>query len=122
LIAALGLIIPGFMLMTLPHISSGEVKLALITLAMGYYASSFTPNIWSIVQGSVEPRAVGPAAGIINGLGAGGGGTIAGFLVGLIYRATGSYMSGFLVLGVLVIIGGGVMLAYGRIKAREKTT
>jgi MFS family permease len=122
LIAALGLIIPGFMLMTLPHISSGEVKLALITLAMGYYASSFTPNIWSIVQGSVEPRAVGPAAGIINGLGAGGGGTVAGFLVGLIYRATGSYMSGFLVLGVLVIIGGVVMLAYGRIKAREQTS
>ncbi len=120
LIAALGLIIPGFMLITLPQIGSGPLKLALITLAMGYYASSFTPNIWSIVQGSVEPRAVGPAAGIINGLGAGGGGTIAGFLVGLIYKATGSYMSGFLVLGVLVILGGVVMLAYGRIKAKEK--
>ena len=52
-------------------------KLALITVALGYYASSFTPNIWSILQETVEPQAVGPASGIINGLGAGGGGAAA---------------------------------------------
>jgi MFS family permease len=116
LIAALGLLIPGILMMTLPLVQSGYAKLALITIALGYYASSYTPNIWSILQSSIEPQAIGPASGIINGIGAGGGGTIAGFLVGLLYRSTGSYMSGFVVLGALVIIGGISLLIYGRVQ------
>lgn len=48
---------------------------------MGYYAASFT-NIWSIIQSNVKPHAIGPASGIINGIGAGGGGTLAGLMVG----------------------------------------
>jgi MFS family permease len=83
LIAALGMLIPGVLLMLLPAVDSGGGKLALITVALGYYASSFTPNIWSILQETVEPQAVGPASGIINGLGAGGGGTLAGFAADL---------------------------------------
>ncbi len=114
LIAALGMLIPGVLMMLLPLVDSGYAKLALITIALGYYAGSYTPNIWSILQSTVEPQAIGPASGIINGLGAGGGGTIAGFLVGLLYRSTGSYMSGFVVLGALVILGGVALLAYGR--------
>ena len=66
---------------------------------------------------SGKTSAVGPAAGIINGLGAGGGGTIAGFLVALMNSYTGSYMAGFMVLGVLVIIGGVCLLVYGRVMA-----
>jgi MFS family permease len=116
LIAALGLLIPGVLMMMLPLVQSGYAKLALITIALGYYASSYTPNIWSILQSSIEPQAIGPASGIINGIGAGGGGTIAGFLVGLLYRSTGSYMSGFVVLGGLVIIGGISLLIYGRVQ------
>jgi MFS family permease len=116
LIAALGLLIPGLLLLLLPLVDSGYAKLGLITVALGYYASSFTPNIWSIIQSTVEPQAVGPASGIINGLGAGAGGTLAGFLVGLLYKSTGSYMSGFFILGVLVMLGGVSLLAYGRIK------
>ncbi|WP_277182742.1 MFS transporter [Caballeronia sp. BR00000012568055] len=116
LIAALGLLIPGVLMMMLPLVQSGYAKLALITIALGYYASSYTPNIWSILQSSIEPQAIGPASGIINGIGAGGGGTIAGFLVGLLYRSTGSYMSGFVVLGALVIIGGISLLFYGRVQ------
>jgi MFS family permease len=114
LIAALGLLVAGILLILLPQVSSGYAKLALITLALGYWASSYTPNIWSIVQSTAEPQAVGAAAGIINGLGAGGGGTLAGFLVGLMYKYTGSYMSGFVALGVLVILGGTALLIYGR--------
>jgi hypothetical protein len=72
----------------------------------------------SILAPTVEPDAVGPAAGIMNGLGAGGGGTIAGFLVGMINAATGSYMSGFMVLGGFVILGGLALLIYGRLKMR----
>ncbi|WP_250518373.1 MFS transporter [Caballeronia sp. ATUFL_M1_KS5A] len=116
LIAALGLLIPGVLMMLLPLVSSGYAKLGLITVALGLYASSYTPNIWSILQSSIEPQAIGPASGIINGIGAGGGGTIAGFLVGLLYRSTGSYMSGFVVLGALVILGGISLLAYGRVQ------
>lgn len=116
LIASLGLLIPGVLMMLLPMVTSGYAKLGLITVALGLYASSYTPNIWSILQSSIEPQAIGPASGIINGIGAGGGGTIAGFLVGLLYRSTGSYMSGFVVLGALVIVGGVALLAYGRIK------
>jgi MFS family permease len=115
-IAAMGLLIPGVLLLLLPQVDSGTGKLALITIALGLYASSYTANIWSILQATVEPEAVGPAAGIMNGLGAGGGGTIAGFLVGMVNAATGSYMSGFMVLGALVILGGIALLVYGRLK------
>ncbi|MFM0013475.1 MFS transporter [Paraburkholderia sediminicola] len=116
LIAALGLLIPGVLMMLLPVVDSGYAKLALITVALGYYASSYSPNIWSILQSTIEPQAIGAASGIINGLGAGGGGTLAGLLVGLLYRSTGSYMSGFVVLGGLVILGGIALLIYGRIR------
>lgn len=114
LIAALGLLLPGLLMVALPLVPSGPAKLALITVALGSYAGSYTPNVWSILQASVAPEAVGAAAGIVNGLGAGGGGTLAGFLVGLLYRASGSYMSGFVVLGVLVILGGAALLIYAR--------
>ena len=115
LIASLGLFIPGLLLISLPAIDDPIMKMAIITIAMGYYASSFTPNIWSIIQATVKPQAIGPASGIVNGLGAGGGGTIAGFLVGYMEMVTGNYMSGFVVLGVLVILGGISLLTYDKI-------
>ena len=120
LIASAGMMVAGVLLLLLPVVDSGFGKLALITVALGYYAASFTPNIWSILQSSVEPRAVGPASGIMNGLGAGGGGTLAGFLVGIMNSYTGSYMSGFMVLGALVILGSFSLLAYGRVVGRER--
>lgn len=117
LVAALGLLVSGVLMMMLPLVDSGYAKLGLITVALGYYAASYTPNIWTLLQSTVAPEAIGPASGIINGLGAGGGGTIAGFLVGMLYRSTGSYMSGFMVLGALVILGGIALLTYGRLQA-----
>jgi MFS family permease len=119
LIAALGMLIPGCLLLTLPLVDSGYLKLAIITAALGYYASSYTPNIWSILQSTVAPHAVGTASGIMNGLGAGGGGTIAGFLVAAMNSYTGSYTSGFMVLGGLVVIGGLSLLTYGYV-AKEQ--
>ena len=44
-----------------------------------------------------------PASGGMSGLGAGG--TLAGFLVGLIKAQTGSHTTGFVVLGALVFLG-----------------
>ena len=119
LIASLGMLVAGVLLLLLPTVDSGGAKLALITIALGYYAASFTPNIWSILQSTVEPHAVGSASGIMNGLGAGGGGTIAGFLVGLMNSYTGSYTAGFMVLGGLVFLGGLALLWYGKVAARH---
>ncbi|MBU9172883.1 MFS transporter [Burkholderia gladioli] len=113
-IAASALLLPGALLMLLPVVTSGYGKLALITLALGYFASSYTPNIWSILQASVAPEAVGSAAGIMNGIGAGGGGTLAGFLVGITKAATGSFIVGFVLLGVLALMGGVALLIYER--------
>ncbi|MBV8402498.1 MAG: MFS transporter [Acetobacteraceae bacterium] len=117
LIASFGMLLPGVLLLLLPQVDSGAVKLGLITVALGFYASSYTPNIWSILQSTVKPHAIGSASGIMNGLGAGGGGTVAGFLVGLLYSSTGSYMSGFMVLGGLVVLGGLSLVTYGRLMA-----
>ncbi|ORM69086.1 MFS transporter [Pantoea rwandensis] len=119
LIASLGLLIPGCLIISLPLIDNAVLKIALITLAMGYYASSFSPNIWSLIQGSVSPNATGPAAGIINGIGSGGGGTIAGFLVGMMYLKTGSYLAGFVVIGVIVICGAVSLMIWGQMQKRR---
>ena len=115
LVAAMGLLVSGVLMVGLAFVDSPLAKLALITVALGYYAASFTPNIWSIIQSGARPHAVGPAAGIINGIGAGGGGTAAGFLVGMLFASTGSYVPGFSVLGGLVILGGLSLLAYRRV-------
>ena len=117
-IASAGLIIPGILLMLIGAAQGNNIiVMVLITVAMGYYAASFTPNIWTIVQSNVAPSAVGTASGIINGTGAGLGGTLAGYLVGMLYNATGSYMPGFITLGVLVILGGISLIAYQRMNA-----
>jgi MFS family permease len=116
LIAALGLLISGSVMTMLPLVDSGYGKLALIIVALGYYASSYSPNIWSILQASVRPEAVGAASGLINGVGAGAA-TLAGFLVALLNSQTGSYMSGFIVLGLLVILGGISLLAFGHFRS-----
>lgn len=62
---------------------------------------------------------MGSAAGIANGLGARGGGTIADFLVALLKGSTGSYMVGFTVLGMLVIAGGISLVIYDRLGVVE---
>ncbi|MBN3801558.1 MFS transporter [Paraburkholderia sp. Ac-20336] len=115
LIAGLGLLIPGLLVVTLPFVGGAMAKMILITLSLGFYASAFSPNIWSIVQSTVHPDAVGPAAGIINGIGAGGGGTMAGFVVGMLYQSTGSYIPGFATLGAFVVLGGISLLLFGRV-------
>lgn len=114
-IAALGLIVAGALLVLLPEVTSPVGRLILIICAVGFYASSFTPNIWAIIQSTVKPSAIGPAAGIVNGIGSGGGGILAGWLVGLLHGSTGSYLPGFAVLGVLGVLGGLSLAAYGRL-------
>jgi len=63
LIVALGQILPGALLLLLPQVDNPTVKLALITVAMGYYASSYTPNIWSILQGGLSRKRLDPPRG-----------------------------------------------------------
>lgn len=119
-IAVSGMVVAGILLVAIALVSGNNVAtIVLITIAMGYYASCFTPNIWTIIQAYTAPEAVGVASGIVNGVGAGLGGTIAGYLVGLLYDATGSYVPGFATLGALVIVGGVCLTLYGSINARR---
>lgn len=115
LITAVGLFVPGVVLMFLPHIDDPTVKMAIIAISVGFCASTFQPNIWSIIQASVKPKGVGPAAGIVNGLGAAGG-TVAGFVVGLLFKATGSYTVGFVYLGFMVMLAGVSLILHDRYK------
>jgi MFS family permease len=114
LFATLGLIIPGSLMILLPFVDSALTKLIIISLALGYGASNYNPNFWTILQSNVEPASIGPAAGILNGIAAGFGGTLAGFIVGIFLKSTGSYMPGFMVLGMLIILGGISMILYGK--------
>ncbi|KNC92050.1 MFS transporter [Trabulsiella odontotermitis] len=122
LIAACGLGSAGVFLIALPFIESPFGKLALITLAIAWFTSCFTTNIWSIITSSVKPSAVGPAAGVINGVGAGLGGTTAGFVVQYLQSWSGSYVPGFTVLGVVAILGGLSVYTYSRIIAGRHVT
>jgi MFS family permease len=114
LFATLGLIVPGSLIILLPLIDNSLVKLIIISFALGYGASNYSPNFWTILQTNVEPASIGPAAGILNGISAGFGGTLAGFIVGIFLKITGSYMPGFMVLGFLIILGGISMIFYGK--------
>lgn len=117
LIAACGLGSAGLFLIALPFIDSPFGKLALITLAIAWFTSCYTTNIWSIITSSVKKSAVGPAAGVINGVGAGLGGTTAGFVVQYLQSWSGSYVPGFTVLGVVAVLGGLSVYTYSRIMA-----
>lgn len=117
-ITAIGLFIPGVVLMFLPHITDPVFKISIIALSVGFCASTFQPNIWSIIQSSVKPRGVGPAAGIVNGIGAAGG-TVAGFVVGMMYQSTGSYTTGFVYLGFMVMLAGVSLILHDRYKRKD---
>jgi hypothetical protein len=116
LIASSGLLVGGALVGALPLVDSPVGKLVLICVGMGYFTATYTSNLWAIAVTDLPPHLVGPATGIINGFGAGGGGIVAGFVVGGLQSATGSYLPGFVVLGVVAIVGGLALLAYGRLR------
>ncbi|GAA5113805.1 MFS transporter [Pseudonocardia adelaidensis] len=122
LIASSGLLVGGALVAAIPLVDSPVGKLVLICVGMGYFTATYTSNLWAIAVTDLRPDLVGPATGIINGFGAGGGGIVAGFVVGQLRAATGSYLPGFVVLGVMAIIGGLALLAYGRLRPREPGT
>lgn len=111
-IATSGLIVGGILLACLAFTSSPGLQMTLIIIGLGYFTASYTTNIWAIAVASLPQHAVGPATGIINGFGAGGGGIVAGALVGALLSSTGSYVPGLTVLGVGAILGGLALLVY----------
>jgi len=121
-IAASGLYVSGLLLMALPFVSSPYGKLALISLALAYYASCYVNNIWATVTSDFSNAVVGPASGIINGFGAGGGGIVAGFVVGRLEASTGSFVPGFVVLGITAIFGGLATLLYAKLRTSAGQT
>jgi len=120
-LAASGLIVGGLLMTALPLLGSPVAQMALICVAMGYFTATYTSNLWAIVVADLDPYAVGPASGIINGFGAGGGGIVAGFVVGHLLAATGSYVPGFVVLGCTAVVGGLAVVLYGRVRRAPRS-
>lgn len=118
-IAASGLLVGGVLVGLLPLIDSPIGKLLLITVGVGYFTATYTSNIWAVVVNDLEPAMVGPATGIVNGVGAGGGGVIAGVVVGGLLSLTGSYFAGLGLLGLVAILGGIAVIVYGRTGRRS---
>jgi MFS family permease len=114
LMATVGLITSGILLVFLPVVDSPVGKITLITLSLGILISTYTANFWAIIQSSVSRSSVGPAIGIVNGIGVGFGGTISSFIVGLLLKQTGSYIPGFTVISVIAILSGLILYLYGR--------
>jgi MFS family permease len=119
LIASSGLLVGGTLVGALPLVENPVGKLVMICVGMGYFTATFTSNLWAIAVTDLPAHLVGPATGIINGFGAGGGGIVAGFVVGKLQAVTGSFLPGFVVLGVMAIVGGLALLTYGRLRPRE---
>ena len=115
MVTSLGLLIPGAILITLPFIADPVFKMVIITLAFSFCASSFLPNIFSIIQSSVKPAFVGAAAGVANSCGALGG-VIAGMTVGWLFKLTGAYVAGYFYLGVMVMLAGVAVVLHDRYK------
>lgn len=118
LITALGMFIPGAMLILLPQINDPIWKMVIITISFGFCASCFLPNILSIIQSSVKPLVVGPAVGMAGGIGSAGG-VVSGFVVGLLYKMTGSYTTGYAFLGIMVMLGGVTIILHDRTRCQR---
>lgn len=121
-VVALGLIIGGILLVFLGMSHSNVVKLLLISFGTAYYAASYSTNIWTVITTYVGEHAVAPAIGIVNGIGVGLGGIMAGWLVGLLYKQTGSFLPGFIVLGAIAVTGGLGFLWYGKLMGKKHTS
>ncbi|MGW0808001.1 MFS transporter [Nonomuraea sp. NPDC002799] len=115
-IAVSGLVAGGVLLACVGLTDSAVLQFALICLGLGYFTAAYTPNIWAIAVTELPAHVVGPATGIINGFGAGGGGTVAGALVGALLAATGTYALGLSVLGLVAILGGLALFLYTRMR------
>ncbi|MCF6472674.1 MFS transporter [Nonomuraea sp. MG754425] len=116
LIAISGLVVGGVLLACVMLTDSHVTQFALICLGLGYFTASYTPNIWAIAVTDLPAHAVGPATGIINGFGAGGGGIVAGAIFGPLLAAAGTYALGLSVLGLIAILGGGALILYTRMR------
>lgn len=114
-IAVSGLVIGGILVACLPLTSNPFAKFTLISLGLGYFTATYNPNIWAIAVIRLNPNAVGPATGIMNGIGAGAGGIVAGPVMGSLLAATGAYFAGFAVFGLVAILGGIALIIYLRV-------
>jgi ACS family hexuronate transporter-like MFS transporter len=96
LMAALSVALAGL-------VSSLEAVVALIAIAVFFmYVSG--PTYWMIVLGLVEPGRVGGAAGFVHFI-ANTAGIVAPLVTGLIVDKTGSFVSAFVLAGVLATAG-----------------
>jgi MFS transporter, ACS family, hexuronate transporter len=113
LMAALSVALAGL-------VSSLEAVVALIAIAVFFmYVSGST--YWMIVLGFVEPGRVGGAAGFVH-LIANTAGIVAPFVTGLIVEKTGSFVSAFVLAGLIATAGALLVALLVRSPSSEVST
>lgn len=93
----------GTLILPVPFIENPKLAMILVVITISGMGLA-TANTWAITQSIAPKQAIGTVAGIQN-FGATIGGFFAPIITGFLIQATGSYMSTFIVAGVLMFVG-----------------
>jgi ACS family D-galactonate transporter-like MFS transporter len=101
--AAGGLISAGALMLPVALVASGRLALILLTIATGLFGLC-TSNIWAITQRLAGPAAAGKWTGAQNAFG-NLAGVFGPWLTGVLVERTGSYVSAFALVSVVLVLG-----------------
>jgi len=101
--AAGGLISAGMLMLPVALVASGRTALVLLTIATGLFGMC-TSNIWAITQRLAGPSAAGKWTGAQNAFG-NLAGVFGPWLTGVLVERTGSYVSAFALVSVVLVSG-----------------
>jgi len=93
----------GTLILPVPFIEDPVLAMILVVITISGMGLA-TANTWAITQSIAPKGAIGTVAGIHN-FGATIGGFFAPIVTGFLIQATGSYMSTFVIAGVLMFVG-----------------
>lgn len=101
--AAGGLISAGALMLPVALVTSGRWALVLLTIATGLFGLC-TSNIWAITQRLAGPAAAGKWTGAQNAFG-NLAGVFGPWMTGVLVERTGSYVSAFALVSVVLVLG-----------------
>jgi len=101
--AAGGLISAGMLMLPVALVASGRTALILLTVATGLFGLC-TSNIWARTQRLAGPSAAGKWTGAQNAFG-NLAGVFGPWLTGVLVERTGSYVSAFALVSVVLVLG-----------------
>jgi len=104
---AVALIVGGIFLLISALLGKGNPVSAIValTLAVGFF-QSYNGIIWAIPSEVVDPKILGPIAGLINGVGTLGGGFVGPLGVGYLITKTNSPLAGEVFLVIVLVLAG----------------